>query len=115
MDAASISLPLTANPQDLGDFLTGLLRLAKNALQRHPDLVRQIGKLVDEFSGEQFLTALPPLRLAFLGFSLGARKTLSPRRCLAKAARSHSWFPLGWPRWCWHVNNACFRNWNATE
>ncbi|HXN76257.1 MAG TPA: DUF5682 family protein, partial [Gemmatimonadaceae bacterium] len=69
LDASSISLPLTANPEDLGDFLTGLLLLAKSALQRHPDLVRQIGKLVGEFGDEQFLVALPPLRLAFSVFT----------------------------------------------
>lgn len=64
-----ITLPLTALPEELGDFLGGLFALAREAAQRHPELVERIDHLLQSFSDEAFLEALPALRLAFSPFT----------------------------------------------
>jgi hypothetical protein len=58
-----------ADPDVLGDFLTGLFALAREQVQRQRDLVLSIHELLAAYSGEQFLTALPALRLAFTWFT----------------------------------------------
>lgn len=60
---------LFADPDYLGDFLTGLFCMAREVVQRHRDLVMSIDKLITEFADEEFLTALPSLRLAFTYFT----------------------------------------------
>ena len=67
--AALEPLPTLAEPQQLGDFLTGLFALAREAAQRQSDLVGQIDALLSAFGDEQFLEALPSLRLAFSYFT----------------------------------------------
>ena len=67
--AALAPLPTFAEPQQLGDFLTGLFALAREAAQRQSDLVGQIDALLGAFGDEQFLEALPSLRLAFSYFT----------------------------------------------
>lgn len=62
-------LPRAADPQKLGDFLTGLFHLAREVAQRHPGLLERIDELVLEFDEEDFLVALPALRLAFSVFT----------------------------------------------
>ena len=62
------ALPVLA-PAQLGDFLTGLFALARQAAQRQPDLVGQIDALLAAFDDEKFLEALPSLRLAFSYFT----------------------------------------------
>jgi len=69
IDISAIRLPLTANPEDIGDYLTGLFALARYAVQRHRELLDQIDAIVAGWSDEQFLVALPPLRLAFSVFT----------------------------------------------
>ncbi len=58
-----------ADPDHLGDFLTGLFSLAREVAQRHPQLVRTIDDVLLQFGADQFQTALPSLRLAFTSFT----------------------------------------------
>ena len=58
-----------ADPNQLGDFLTGLFALAREQVQRQRDLVLSIHEMLAGWSDEQFLTAVPALRLAFTWFT----------------------------------------------
>ncbi len=58
-----------AAPAMLGDYLTGLFHLAREAAQRQPDLVLSIDELLMGYADEEFLEALPALRLAFSYFT----------------------------------------------
>jgi hypothetical protein len=62
-------LPRTSDPQHLGDFLVGLFHVAREVAQRSPALLAQIDALMQEMDAEDFLAALPPLRLAFSVFT----------------------------------------------
>jgi hypothetical protein len=61
-------LLMFADPNDLGDFLTGLFALAREVAQRHAPLVRTIDRLLLDFGANEFQSALPSLRLAFTYF-----------------------------------------------
>jgi hypothetical protein len=69
-----------AQPEQLGDFLTGLFHLAREAIQREGALVLTIDDLILAYDPEEFLVALPALRLAFAYFTprekYGIAKTL---------------------------------------
>ena len=58
-----------ADPNELGDFLTGLFALAREVAQRNPRLVGTIDRLLLEFGADDFQSALPSLRLAFTFFT----------------------------------------------
>ncbi len=58
-----------ADPATLGDYLTGLFSLAREAAQRQPDLIVSIDDLLMEYDDTEFLEALPALRLAFSRFT----------------------------------------------
>jgi len=58
-----------ADPDQLGDFLTGLFALAREQVQRQRDLVLSINEMLNGFGDEKFLAALPSLRLAFTYFT----------------------------------------------
>ena len=58
-----------SSPESLGDFLTGLFKLAREVAQRNPQLVRAIDGAVGQFGAEDFQAALPSLRLAFTSFA----------------------------------------------
>ncbi len=62
-------LNLAATPDHLGDFLTGLFFMAREAAQRHPELVQKIDQFLMAYDDESFLEALPALRLAFSYFT----------------------------------------------
>jgi len=62
-------LLLFTEPNDLGDFLTGLFTLAREIAQRNPQLVRTVDRLLNEYTADQFQQALPSLRLAFTFFT----------------------------------------------
>jgi hypothetical protein len=97
------SLPRTADPQDLGDFLVGLFHVAREVAQRNPELLGEIDGLVREMDAEGFLAALPALRLAFSVFTPREKDLLAatlfggsaPRPSLyvadAQAARHLAW------------------------
>lgn len=56
-------------PDLLGDYLTGLFSLARELVQRHPDLLLSIDRLIMTYDEETFLEALPALHLAFTYFT----------------------------------------------
>jgi hypothetical protein len=58
-----------ADPDQLGDFLTGLFALAREQVQRQRNLVLGIHDLLAAYNDDDFLTALPALRLAFTYFT----------------------------------------------
>jgi hypothetical protein len=62
-------LLMFADPNELGDFLTGLFALAREVAQRDSQLVQTIDRLLLEFGPGDFQTALPSLRLAFTYFT----------------------------------------------
>jgi hypothetical protein len=62
-------LNFAATPDHLGDFLTGLFFMAREAAQRHPELVQKIDQFLMAYDDESFLEALPALRLAFSSFT----------------------------------------------
>ena len=68
-DGINAALRRFANPSQLGDFLTGLFALAREQVQRRRDLVLGINDLLARYPVEDFLTALPSLRLAFTYFT----------------------------------------------
>ena len=68
-DQVRLTLKLFADPSRLGDFLSGLFGLAREAAQRQIGLILGIDELLVGFSGEAFLEALPSLRLAFTYFT----------------------------------------------
>jgi hypothetical protein len=53
----------------LGDFLTGLFSVAREIVQRQPQVLLQLDQLLLSFDDEMFLVALPALRLAFTFFT----------------------------------------------
>ena len=63
-DFASMS-----SPDVLGDFLTGLFHLARETVQRHPELVTSLDTTLNGYSLDEFMEALPSLRLAFSYFA----------------------------------------------
>ncbi len=62
-------LKLFSDPVRLGDFLSGLFALAREAAQREPELLQAIDALICGFSEEEFLLAAPALRLAHTYFT----------------------------------------------
>ena len=58
-----------ADPDDLGDFLYGLFRLAREPVTRRPDFIARIDAILMGFDESEFLDALPALRRAFRAFS----------------------------------------------
>src|SRR5262249_5590072 len=68
-DQVRAEMLLFADPDHLGDFLAGLFCLAREAAQRHRELVLSIDQLLTAYADEEFLAALPSLRLAFTYFT----------------------------------------------
>jgi hypothetical protein len=62
-------LKLFADPQHLGDFLTGLFAIAREVVQRERELLLAIDQTLAGYADEDFLAALPSLRLAFTYFT----------------------------------------------
>ncbi len=76
-DGITAALRLFADPQQLGDFLTGLFALAREQVQRRRELVLGINDLLIRYPVEDFLTALPSLRLAFTYFTPREKRHLA--------------------------------------
>ncbi|MGC4047911.1 MAG: DUF5682 family protein [Armatimonas sp.] len=55
-------------PDALGDFLHGVFTLAREAIRRDPALLIALDEVLMHWDDEEFLAALPPLRLAFARF-----------------------------------------------
>lgn len=58
-----------SEPTGLGDFLNGLFKLAREAVQRRPALIQQIDAVLMAYEDEEFLAAAPAMRLAFSSFT----------------------------------------------
>lgn len=69
LERVQADLQLSAAPEQIGDFLTGLFALARETVQRHPDLLASIDRMVQAFDDHAFLLALPAMRLAFTFFT----------------------------------------------
>jgi hypothetical protein len=57
-----------ARPEQLGDFLTGLFTVGREAVRTEPLLMQRLDELLLAFSDDDFLLALPALRLSFSFF-----------------------------------------------
>lgn len=68
-DSIVASLRYFSEPSELGDFLTGFFCLAREIVQRHPELMLSINEPIIEYDEEEFLESLPALRLAFSYFT----------------------------------------------
>ncbi len=58
-----------AQPEQLGDFLTGLFHIARETTQRDGQLIASINEAVCAYTDDDFLAALPSMRLAFAYFT----------------------------------------------
>ena len=58
-----------ADPALLGDFLGGVFALAREQVQRQKNLLLGVNDVLTDYATDEFLTALPPLRLAFTYFT----------------------------------------------
>lgn len=54
-----------SSAEQLGDFVAGLLTVAREAALRRPELLAELDRLITEFVDEDFLAAVPGLRRAF--------------------------------------------------
>ena len=68
-DRARAEMQRFSHPDHLGDFLTGLFALAREQVQRRRDLILGVNDLLTGYGDDDFLTALPSLRLAFTYFT----------------------------------------------
>jgi hypothetical protein len=80
--AADATLVMTrlrefADPEHLGDFLGGLFALAREQVQRQKDLLLGVNDVLSDYETDEFLTALPPLRLAFTYFTPREKNNLA--------------------------------------
>ncbi len=82
-------MSLFARPEQLGDFLTGLFLLAREASGHRKELLIKIDELLMQFSTEEYLEALPHLRLAFSVFSPREKYHMA-RIILAETEDEHS-------------------------
>ncbi len=62
------TLSLFGDAEQLGDFLTGMFALAREVVQREAELIQQIDAFLVGYDEDDFLAALPALRLAFSYF-----------------------------------------------
>ncbi len=67
-DAGTLAVRRAARPETLGDFLAGLFALAREETLRIAGLVETVDEATSDMSDEDFLVALPALRLAFSFF-----------------------------------------------
>jgi hypothetical protein len=68
-DNVTTRLQEFADPDRLGDFLAGLFALAREQAQRQRPLIRAIHDVLGGYDLDQFMAALPALRLAFTFFT----------------------------------------------
>jgi hypothetical protein len=70
LDASAVAqlVHAFARPEQLGDFLTGLFTVGREAVRTEPALMLHLDELLLAFSDADFLLALPALRLSFSFF-----------------------------------------------
>jgi hypothetical protein len=76
-DAALRGVTEFSDPARLGDFLVGLFSLARETSQREPELLRSIDRVLLGYDDDEFLEAVPALRLAFTYFTPREKHHLS--------------------------------------
>ena len=78
-DAPSVLqlLRACASPEALGDVLTGVFALAREAVQRRREVLDAAERFVDAWDDDEFLAALPAMRLAFAAFPPRERHHIS--------------------------------------
>jgi Family of unknown function (DUF5682) len=76
-----VTINYYCQPDCFGDFLTGLFHLARETTQRAPGLLLSIDKLLLAYEENEFLAALPSLRLAF-GYFTPREKHLMAKNLL---------------------------------
>ncbi|MEM9193342.1 MAG: DUF5682 family protein, partial [Myxococcota bacterium] len=64
-------------PKHVGDFLTGLFALAREEVRSSPRVVETIDEVIQSMGREEFLHALPALRLAFSFFPPRERASIA--------------------------------------
>ena len=69
----------TARPDTLGDFLTGLFALAREEVLRSPTLLGVVDDVVVPMTRDDFLVAIPSLRLAFSYFPPREREQIAKK------------------------------------
>lgn len=69
LDDVVADMTFFSSPDSLGDFLTGLFAMAREASQHRVELIMKIDEFLMSFSVDDFLQALPSLRLAFSYFT----------------------------------------------
>ena len=69
--------PLRADPQHLGDFLSGLFALAREQVVGRPELLDEIHAYIQDLDRPTFLVALPALRMAFQKLSPQERQQVA--------------------------------------
>jgi hypothetical protein len=74
---ATEAVRAAARPQNLGDFLAGLFRLSREEVGAAPALIQVIDGLVQELILDDYLIALPALRMAFGFFPPMERRRLA--------------------------------------
>lgn len=67
------------SPVDLGEFVFGLLQLAREVVTRRPEFVGALDEELGRFSPAQFLAALPGLRRAFAAYPPRERADIAAR------------------------------------
>jgi hypothetical protein len=77
MERILSTLRYYAQPEKLGDFLTGIFHLARETTQREPELVLSIDAVMLGYSDDEFLEALPSLRLAFAYFTSREKQNIA--------------------------------------
>lgn len=78
-DLTEVLRQLPASPDHVGDFLNGVFAVAREESQRNADLLVAIDRLLLSYDDEQFLVALPSLRLAFTYFTPREKDHLARR------------------------------------
>lgn len=58
-----------ALPENIGDFVLGILTVAGNMVHSDPLFVSSINSVIEVFSDDDFLTTVPSLRIAFSSYS----------------------------------------------
>jgi hypothetical protein len=76
-DEATRAARSAAHPKTFGDFLAGLFALAREEALRSPGLVAALDAVISGLGADDFLVAVPSLRLAFGYFPPLEKQTLA--------------------------------------
>ncbi len=86
-----------SRPDQLGDYLTGLFILARETVQRQQALLDVLDAVLMGYTDEEFLEALPALRLAFTFFTPREKYYLAANLLPKEATSDEMWGSLEVP------------------